>query len=434
MCDPGRDYVSATWAAWLGRGIAVPLCLSHPDSEVEYVLKDSGASAIIASPGHRERMASLARGVGAELLLASEPSSVPPEPRDAEAALEAAADATDALIIYTSGTTGRPKGVVHTHEGLHAHTRSLCEAWGWRETDRILHTLPLHHIHGLGCGLLCALEAGATVEFMPRFSPTAVWDRLTADADEAITLFMGVPTMYSMLINTYNAMGAEREAARRAARSLRLWVSGSAACPPTVHAAWKDIAGQIPLERYGMTETGIVLSNPLHGDRRAGTVGQALPGLDIRLDGGSEGDIRVKGQQIFRCYWGRPEATAEAFDADGYFMTGDQAELVGEPPYISALDIEAKLLRHPGLKECAVVGLPDETYGEIIGAVIALREGAAPPTLQELRAWARDVLPPYQLPSELQVVEALPRNAMGKVNKKELRAACFPTWFAGAQP
>jgi malonyl-CoA/methylmalonyl-CoA synthetase len=381
-----------------------------------------------------------------------------------------------ALIIYTSGTTGRPKGALHTHASLGAQIASLVGAWEWAETDRIVHPLPLHHIHGIVNALLCPHAVGAAVEFVPKFSPSGLWARLRGGAEGTappVTVFMGVPTMYVRLLQALESTEpAERAAAAAAAKALRLTVSGSAACPVPLMNAWEGVTGQRLLERYGMTEVGMVLSNPLHGERRPGFVGTPLPGVRIKVTpdapadaaaaaGAPEsavaavtgeevsvygpveegpGELRVAGAAMFAGYWGKPAATAESYDEDGFFRTGDTVvrqggawRILGRTSVdiikcggykLSALEIEAHLLEHPRIGEAAVVGLPDEAYGQVVAAVLAPKaSGEALPTLAELRVWARDVMAPYKVPAQLRTVDAIPRNAMGKVNKKELAKA-----------
>ncbi|GAB4823586.1 hypothetical protein N2152v2_010632 [Parachlorella kessleri] len=349
-----------------------------------------------------------------------------------------------ALIIYTSGTTGNPKGALHTHRSVMAQVRTLCEAWQWQPSDRILHSLPLHHIHGVVNALYCALYAGATVEFLPKFSPEDTWQRLMRKNDP-LSLFMGVPTMYAFLLNKFDKMSAEQQSlARQAAGALRLTVSGSSACPLPLMSRWEELSGQRLLERYGMSETGMILGNPYEGERRPGTVGLAFPGVDVKLvgkpgDRPGVGEVHIRSEQLFSHYWRKPEATKEAFDSEGYFITGDIAELSGSPPYysllgrssvdiikhggfkLSALQIESVLLEHPSLQECAVVGVPDPTYGEAVCLLAVTKPGSPPLELDSLRTWAADKLSKAQTPSRLLLMDALPRNAMGKINKKELR-------------
>lgn len=383
-------------------------------------------------------------------------------PRVAAALLggEESDSSSGALIIYTSGTTGRPKGALHTHGSLAAQVSSLVRAWEWSESDRILHPLPLHHIHGIVNALLCPHSVGAAVEFSQKFSPSGLWSRLragVAGSAPPVSVFMGVPTMYVRLLQALDGLGpgAEKEAAAAAAAALRLTVSGSAACPVPLMSAWEAVTGTRLLERYGMTETGMALSNPLRGERRAGFVGSPLPDVRIRVvleasagetppagadaDGAPEdgpGELRLAGPALFAGYWGKPEATAESFDEQGFFRTGDTVvrqggvwRILGRTSVdiikcggykLSALEIEAHLLEHPAIAEAAVVGLPDEAYGQVVGAVLAGKAGTAPPTLAELRVWARDIMAPYKVPTVVRALDAIPRNAMGKTNKKEL--------------
>jgi malonyl-CoA/methylmalonyl-CoA synthetase len=345
-----------------------------------------------------------------------------------------------ALILYTSGTTNRPKGVVTTHRNIAAQVTSLIEAWEWTRDDHLLHVLPLHHIHGIINGLTCALWAGARCRILPRFDAQAVWDSFIEDDQ---TLFMAVPTIYTRLIAAWEAAAPEKQRAMtEACGKLRLMISGSAALPVPVLEKWRSISGHTLLERYGMTEIGMGLSNPLHGPRRPGHVGLPLPGVEVRLadeagEGvgpGTPGEIEVRGPGVFKEYWQRPEATEAAFRG-GWFRTGDMAVLDGDSyrilgrssvdiiktggEKVSALEIEEVLLTHPQIAECAVVGIPDTEWGERVAVAVVVR-GDAELALADLRAWARERLAVYKVPTRLLVLDALPRNAMGKVIKPEV--------------
>lgn len=468
MVPPGAGYVSVLAGIWRAGGIAVPLCLSHPPRELAYVLDDTGAGPVVGHPAFRDRLRPLARERDAAYVSTADlptPASAgaPPAPgAEVEGgAGESAADLPGgdgpversgedraplrspdrpALIMYTSGTTGRPKGVLHTHRSLEAQIRSLIEAWAWRPGDRILHTLPLHHTHGIVNALLCALWSGAACEMTRGFDPREAWERI---ASGRLTLFMGVPTMYVKLIRAWKEAGEERqrELSRRAGE-MRLAVSGSAALPVPVFEAWAEIAGEPPLERYGMTEIGMGLSNPLRGERRPGHVGRPLPRVDVRLvdeggepvEEGSPGEIEVRGPTLFREYWEMPETTREAL-RDGWFRTGDEAvveggdyrilgrksvDIINTGGYkVSALEVEEVLLRHPAVEECAVVGVPDPEWGERVCAAV-VPAGDAVPELEPLRAWGKERLAPYKVPTRLRVVDALPRNPVGKVTKPDL--------------
>jgi malonyl-CoA/methylmalonyl-CoA synthetase len=344
-------------------------------------------------------------------------------------------------MLYTSGTTSRPKGVVLTHGNLTAQVECLTEAWAWTGDDRALHVLPLNHTHGVVNILACALWSGAACEVAGRFDAAEVWQRL---ASGEITVFMAVPTIYGRLIAAWREAAPEvRRAWSQGASRLRLFVSGSAALPVAVLEGWRAITGHILLERYGMTETGMVLSNPLRGERRPGFVGAPLPGVAVRLVNeagddvadGVPGEILVRGRGVFREYWQCPDATAAAFAEGRWFRTGDVAvresgafRILGRSSIdiiktggekVSALEVEAVLREHPDIADCAVVGLPDTEWGECVAAVVAAR-GQAAITLPELREWARSRLSGPRLPRRLLVVPELPRNAMGKVVKPRL--------------
>lgn len=344
------------------------------------------------------------------------------------------------MILYTSGTTSKPKGVVTTHANIQAQVESLISAWGWTADDHILHVLPLHHLHGILNALTCALWAGAKCELLPRFDADEVWGRFVRGG---VTLFMAVPTIYMKLIAAREAAPTERQKAMGAAcAKMRLMICGSAALPVNTLERWKQISGHVLLERYGMTETCMILSNPLDGERRPGSVGTPLPGIEVRLvdekgndvAAGTPGEIWVRGPGVFREYWKKPEATAKAF-RDGWFCTGDVAvfengmyrmlgrssvDIIKTGGYkVSALEIEEVLLTHPDIKECAVVGLADETWGERVCAALVLKAGKQL-TLDDLRAWAKEHLAVYKIPSRIAIFESLPRNALGKVVKPEL--------------
>jgi malonyl-CoA/methylmalonyl-CoA synthetase len=342
-----------------------------------------------------------------------------------------------AMILYTSGTTSRPKGVVTTHENITAQITSLVEAWGWSPDDRILLFLPLHHVHGIVNVVSCALWSGAICEMLPRFDANTAWERI---ASGSLTVFMAVPTIYIRLISAWESASPQRrEVLSKACARLRLMVSGSAALPVSTLNRWKEISGHTLLERYGMTEIGMALSNPLSGERVPGSVGCPLPRVEVQLvdehgapvASDSPGEIEVRGPNVFHEYWGKPQATQQAF-RDGWFRTGDVAVLekgryriLGRMNIdilktgghkVSALEVEEQLREHPAVAECAVVGVPDPEWGERVAAAIVLHEGRSL-DLESLRNWAKERLASHKIPSRLLIVEALPRNAMGKVTK-----------------
>ncbi len=442
LTERDESYVATQWAIWRAGGIAVPLCDSHADPEIEYVLDDAGAAVVVVSPGHSARIGRLTGRRGIRLLTTRDLSVAGPCPSEPWWLSVQDPLSRRAMMIYTSGTTGRPKGVVTTHANLKAQCESLVQAWAWTADDVVLQVLPLHHVHGIVNVVYCALWSGARCRMLPRFDARVCWEAI---AQGGITLLMAVPTIYSKLIAAYEALppGAQRRASD-GCRAMRLMVSGSAALPQTVLERWRQISGHVLLERYGMTEIGMALGNPLRGERRPGYVGVPMPGMEVRIvddagvpvGEGAVGEIEVRGPQVFREYWGRPEATCEAF-RDGWFRTGDVAvvedgyvrilgrssvDIIKSGGYkISALEIEEVLRDHPAVLECAVVGVDDPEWGERVCAVVVLRPGSTL-DLAALRAFARDRLASYKLPSRLDIVPELPRNTLGKVLKPELRS------------
>lgn len=434
LVPPGLAHVAVQWGTWRAGGIAVPLAISHPPPELEYTIQDADAATVVAHPDFADLLRPIAdalnrRFVTTDELLAAAPVRLP-----------AVDEARRAMMVYTSGTTGRPKGVVTTHAAIRAQVEALVQAWEWRADDRIRLVLPLHHVHGIVNVLTCALWSGATCEIAPRFDALATCERM---ASGELTLFMAVPTIYRRLIAEWEAAPpATRERWSAGFRGMRLMVSGSAALPVGTLERWREISGHTLLERYGMTELGMALSNPLHGEQRPGFVGVPLPRVEARLvdeDGGpvaegSPGEVEVRGPNVFLEYWRRPEATAQAF-RDGWFRTGDVAavedgywrilgrrsvDIIKTSGYkVSALEIEEVLRTHPGVAECAVVGVDDPEWGERVCAAVEAREGVVL-TLDEIRPWALERLAPYKVPRSLAVVDALPRNAMGKVLKPEV--------------
>ena len=441
LASPGAAYVAGQWGTWMAGGMSVPMSPQQTPHEWEHILDDSRASELVAAPEHAGVIGPLAAARGIRLTSTDTavtapslgPSEWPPNPE--------IGPERRALMLYTSGTTSRPKGAVLSHANLTAQVECLTAAWEWRPDDRALHVLPLNHTHGVINVLACALWNGAACEFAGGFDAARVWARL---ASGDITVFMAVPTIYSRLIAAWReAPQAIRAAWSRGAAGLRLFVSGSAALPVPVLEEWRAITGHTLLERYGMTEIGMALSNPLRGARRPGFVGTPLPGVEVRVvteagedvAGGTPGELLVRGPGVFREYWGRPGATASAFAPDGWFRTGDAAacedgafRILGRLSVdiiksggekVSALEVEAVLRDHPDIADCAVVGLPDPEWGECVAAVVAVRESATL-TLPGLRDWARARLSGPRLPRRLVTVPALPRNAMGKVVKPQL--------------
>lgn len=435
LVAPGFQYVAVQWGIWRAGGIAVPLSLFHPRPELAYVLDDTAPAAVLAHPDFVELLGPIAGERGLRFARTTEALAQTPGP------LPAVAPARRAMILYTSGTTGKPKGVVSTHENIAAQITSLVEAWGWTGDDRILEFLPLHHIHGIVNVISCALWVGAVCEIIPRFDAAEVWKRI---AQGGLTLFMAVPTIYVKLIAAWEkASEAERLRMSEGCRRMRLMVSGSAALPVSTLERWKEISGHVLLERYGMTEIGMGLSNSLHGERFPGCVGTPLPGVEARLTDelgqlvapATPGEIEIRGPAVFLEYWGKPKETEKSF-RDGWFLTGDVAveekgiyrilgrssvDIIKTGGYkVSALEIEEVLLTHPDINEVAVVGVPDPVWGERVVAAVVLREGASL-ELKELRAWGKERLATYKVPQELVILRELPRNAMGKCSKPDLK-------------
>ncbi|MGD8504255.1 MAG: acyl-CoA synthetase [Syntrophobacterales bacterium] len=435
LAPRGFVYAAMQWGVWRAGGIAVPLCEIYPPAELEYVIRDAKASIVVAHPEFESRLQHVTENLGIRFLSTDELLS------SATGPLPEIDPSRRAMILYTSGTTGKPKGVVHTHLNIQAQVTSLIEAWKWTPKDYILHILPLHHVHGIVNVLTCALWAGAKCEILPRFEAQEVWGKII---DRDLSLFMAVPTIYVKLIAAWEEAPPDRQRLMsEACGKFRLMVSGSAALPVSVLEKWKAITGQTLLERYGMTEIGMALSNPLHGERVAGYVGSELPGVEVRLvdDGGnplpsgSQGEIQVRGPTVFLEYWQRPAETKAAF-SDGWFRTGDVAveekgiyrilgrkstDIIKTGGYkVSALEIEEVLRTHPAIKECAVLGVEDPEWGERICAALILESGEKL-SLHALRAWGKTRLAPYKVPSRLVVLEDLPRNPLGKVTKPALR-------------
>ena len=434
----GVHYITTQWAIWRAGGMFVPLSLSATGPELEYALTDSQSCCVVTNRALADRIRPLCAQSGLRLLIVEDLPAV--EIRDGQFP-EIAPDRR-AMMLYTSGTTSQPKGVVTTHAAIEAQIQSLITAWEWQNTDRIPLFLPLHHIHGIINILCCSLWAGASVETFAGFDVDSILNRVAA---KQFSIFMAVPTIYVKLIEKLHSLPeSERAAVVDGFSSLRLMVSGSAALPVTVHETWESLTGQRLLERYGMTEIGMALSNPCNGRRRPGTVGQPLPGVEIRLIGeqGEQitsdslpGEIQIRGPAVFLEYWNRPDMTSASFE-DGWFRTGDMGiledryyrimgrqsvDIIKSGGYkLSALEIESVLLDHPSIRECAVVGIRDETWGELVAAAVVLQQGQTL-GLESLRAWCQDRISSYRVPKQLRVVDRLPRNAMGKLTKPEVR-------------
>ncbi|XP_033897562.3 malonate--CoA ligase ACSF3, mitochondrial isoform X3 [Acipenser ruthenus] len=474
LCPNDASYVVAQWASWMCGGIAVPLYRKHPASELEYVIQDSQSALVIENSACSSTLGPLADKLGVPCLqLPSTLGSLKAEQGDREPSPTITEwKGRPAMIVYTSGTTGRPKGVLTTHNNIQAMIQCLVSEWAWTRKDVILHTLPLHHVHGIVNKLLCPLWVGATCLMLPDFQPDKVWEQLLASGSSAApraNVFMAVPTIYSKLIQYYECHFTQphvQDFVRAICQErIRLMVSGSSALPQPVLEKWAQITGHTLLERYGMTEIGMALSNPLRGPRVPGSVGVPLPGVEVcitmenpRKDGTSytviaegnnketrvspglaekEGELLVRGPSVFQEYWNRPKETRDAFTEDGWFKTvykngvywimgRTSVDIIKSGGYkISALEVERYLLAHPHISDVAVIGAPDATWGQRVTAVVELRQGRSL-SLQELKTWAREHMTSYTIPTGLILVEGMPRNQMGKVNKKELLKRFYP--------
>jgi malonyl-CoA/methylmalonyl-CoA synthetase len=411
----------------------VPINPKAGERELGHMVRDSDPGLVLAAP-HAELPSALAalRRVDVDLETSSLPLPAEPGPD------------SPALVVYTSGTTGPPKGVVLPRRAIASNLDALAEAWAWTDRDVLAHGLPLFHVHGLVLGVLGQLRRGGTLHHLGSFSTEGVAAELAGVA----TMLFGVPTMYHRLADAAEADGAVADALARA----RLLVSGSAALSAADHERIERVSGQRVVQRYGMTETLMNTAVRADGDRRPGTVGAPLRGVDLRLvdedgetidvgDGETIGEIQVRGPNLFLEYLNRPDATEEAF-TDGWFKTGDVAtreadgyiRLVGRQATdliksggfkIGAGEIEAALHEHPGIAEAAITGEPDPDLGERIVAWI-VPAGDPPPTEEEVADHVAKLLTPHKRPREVRYLESLPRNDLGKVMKTSLAVASEP--------
>jgi malonyl-CoA/methylmalonyl-CoA synthetase len=360
-------------------------------------------------------------------------SQLPPASA-ADSAGDISPDAT-AVIIYTSGTTGRPKGAEITHGNLASNLQSLHEAWGWTSDDILLHVLPIFHVHGLFVALHGALHAGATTLLMREFDAGRALQTLV---ERRCTVLMAVPTIHQRLVNLPEAGSFDLS-------HLRLITSGSDRLPDEVFEGFQRVFGYTLLERYGLTETGMNCSNPLDGERKIGSVGLPLPGVAVRvvdpetgqpLELGEVGEVQLRGPNVFKGYWREPGKTAEAFSPDGWFRTGDLG-LLAPDGYLTLCgrakdliitgglnvyppEVERVLNEHPAVSASAVIGCRDPEWGEKVTAVVVLRPGQLC-SVEDLIAFCRQRLAAYKAPKAVVFRDELPRNAMGKVQKAELR-------------
>ena len=415
--------------------VYLPLNTAYQRSELTYFLQDAQPSIIVCKPESNGLMRELSAAATPVLTLDGEGRG---SLADAAAALPSEFVTVDsapddvAVILYTSGTTGRSKGAMVTHRNLLSNARALIDCWRFSERDVLLHALPVFHIHGLFVANHCALLSGARVLWHRKFDPALV----LRDLPRA-TVMMGVPTFYTRLL-------AQPQFDREVCRNMRLFISGSA---PLLLETFKDFqarTGQTILERYGMSEAGMICSNPLDAQRRGGSVGFPLPGVSVRvaneqdrpLTRGEVGGIQLKGENVFAGYWHMPEKTREEFTVDGYFRTGDVGTIDADG-YVSIVgrakdliisggynvypkEIELALDALPGVAESAVIGVPHPDFGEAVAAVVVARKDAELDPAAMIAELKKNFAN-YKVPKQVHVVEDLPRNAMGKVQKALLR-------------
>lgn len=428
---------------WLYMGVLRAGLVFHPLNtgyaleEMRFFLGDAEPGLLVCDPAKSDVYKAVCEELGIAFLLtldADGHGSLADVWRNASSEYETEPREGDdlAVLLYSSGTTGRPKGIMLSHENLRSNADVLVDYWQIQETDVLLHALPIYHVHGLFVGVHCVLMSGASMHWLPAFEAKQVRSRLPL-----CTIMMGVPTYYTRLLADPDFGGAD-------CRTMRLFISGSAPLLEETFNTFAERTGHTILERYGMSETGMNASNPLDGERRAGTVGFPLPGTQIRicddahrpLDTGEVGELEVRGPNVFKGYWRMPKKTAEDFTADGWFVTGDQGR-IDERGYVSIVgrskdmvitgglnvypkEVEIVINGIEGVVESAVFGVPHPDFGEAVVATVVVR-----PDSDITSAAINDVLrakiAKFKLPKRVQIADQLPRNAMGKVQKNVLR-------------
>jgi malonyl-CoA/methylmalonyl-CoA synthetase len=412
------DWVIAYLGVQRAGACVVPMNPDYHSAEAGHILSDSDPAFVIADTSRAAIVESLGRPV---VPLDKLPSGPPPP-------MPALTPSSPAAILYTSGTTGRPKGAVLDHGGLLAQGRGAIEVWRWTSRDVLVHALPLFHLHGLGMGLHGTLLSGASATLVP-FSPAAVVAELTRDDADRGTMFFGVPSMYQRLCDWLEKNPVDLS-------HVRVFVSGSAPLPPALFERCSRLLGQPPVERYGITEGGIVVTNPYDGPRQAGRVGYPFPGVEVKL--GELDEVLLKGGQVFKGYWRNAKATEEAFTQDGFFRTGDVGEIDEDGTLairgrlkeliitggfnVYPREVELVLETHPAVEEVAVAGVPSEAWGEEVTAFVVPSKSEKL-VESELIEYARERLAAYKCPRRIVVIDTLPRNAMGKIERSKLRAS-----------
>lgn len=509
LCSNTALYTLMQWACWFSGQIAVPLSNRHPANVLDYYVKDSEATLLITIPEFESLLTPLAEKYQRPLIVldhcfipsnySTGTSVLDPKTENVlqlngQTVIEGALDNgfyrnANAMILYTSGSTGNPKGALISHKNINAQVNSLTDAWAINDKDSLLHVLPLNHVHGCVNALLCPLSVGARLTMHPKFDSAAAWSTLlnvNQPSKDRISVFMAVPTIYSLLISEYDKVFSKNtrmvEYIRaQCEKKIRLMVSGSAPLPPSVFDRWTEITGHKLLERYGMTEIGMALSNPYImdkvRDRVPGTVGAPLPNTEVKLvdatgktvvqvkgESGKGlwsthempayekitatatksdeliGELYIKGDGVFREYLNKPIETEKSF-VDGWFVTGDEAkyengifrilgrksvDIIKAGGYkVSALEIETHLLQHPAIADACVVGLADLTWGQKIAAVIVTKPDTTDLDTDSLKEFCKQNLAEYQRPVVFKFAKEMPRNAMGKVNKKDIVREMF---------
>jgi malonyl-CoA/methylmalonyl-CoA synthetase len=405
------DWVIGYLGVLRAGACAVMMNPDYHSAEAEHILRDSEPKLVIADGPRRE----IAHKLGFETVAVEDlpRADAPPMPDLGPDSL--------AAILYTSGTTGRPKGALLDHGNFLAQGRGAREVWRWTDDDTLVHALPLFHLHGLGMGLHGTLLGGGDAVLVP-FTPENVVRELTRGG----TMLFGVPSMYQRLCEWLDQHPTDLS-------RVRVFVSGSAPLPPALFERCARLLGQPPVERYGITEGGIVVTNPYDGPRRPGRVGFPFPGVEVKL--GEQDEVLLKGGQVFKGYWRNPDATKEVFTSDGWFRTGDVGEIGADGSLairgrikeliitggfnVYPREVELVLEQHPAVHEVAVAGVPSEEWGEEVTAFV-VSSGAQHLDEREIIAFAHERLASYKCPKRVVWVDSLPRNAMGKVQRSAL--------------
>ncbi len=430
--DKSPEALELYIGAIMAGAVFLPLNTAYTPAEVGYFVGDAEPTVFVCDPARLDALAPVAPGAKLMTLDRSGAGTLTDAAAAAEPIAPVAREAADlAAILYTSGTTGRSKGAMLSHGALASNSQTLKDVWRFTERDVLIHALPIFHTHGLFVATNVTLMAGGSLIFLPGFDADAILDALPR-----ATAMMGVPTFYTRLLE-------RPELTRERCANMRLFISGSAPLLEETHRRWRERTGHAILERYGMTETNMNTSNPYDGERRPGAVGFPLPGVELRimdkdreLPAGEIGMIEVRGPNLFSGYWRMPEKTAEELRPDGWFITGDLG-MIDDRGYVHIVgrgkdliisggfnvypkEVEAEIDALPGVLESAVIGLPHADFGEGVAAVV-VREPGADISADDIRAALDERLARFKQPRFIAFAEALPRNAMGKVQKAELR-------------